>query len=121
MITLRRHRSRIGLFVAALLLAAAGLPGLLAAAQGVQLQAPLCGPSATDLPTAPGPSADSHSDHCKTFPCGGALGLPSRTDVSRTFVPYVSSGDLLAPHRSDNPVFRAELTPLKGRAPPTQG
>lgn len=118
---LRRHRSRIGLFVAALLFAAAGLPGVLAAAQGVQLQAPLCGPAATDLPTAPGPSADSHSDHCMTFPCGGAPGLSLPTGVSPTFVPYIVSGDLLAAHRVDMPVFRAELTPLNGRAPPVQG
>ena len=120
MIALRRHRSRIGLFVAALFFAAAGLPGVLAAAQGVQLQAPLCGPSAKDLPTAPGPTADSHGDHCKTFPCGGAHGLSSRTGVSPTFVPYVSSGDLLTAHRVDMPVFRAELMPLNGRAPPRQ-
>ena len=121
MITLRRHRSAIGLFVAALLFAAAGLPGVLAAAQGMQLQAPLCGPAAKDLPTAPGPSADSHSDHCKTHPCGGVLGLSSRTDVSPTFVPYVSSGYLLTGQRDYIPVFRAELTPLNGRAPPPQG
>jgi len=121
MITLRRHRSRIGLIVAALLFAAAGLPGVLAAAQSVQLQAPLCGPSATDLPTAPGPSSDSHGDHCKTHPCGGVLALSPRTDVSPTFAPYVSSGDLLAGGRVDIPVFRAELTPLNGRAPPLQG
>ena len=121
MITLRRHRSAIGLFVAALLFAAAGLPGVLAAAQGMQLQAPLCGPAAKDLPTAPGPSADSHSDPCKTHPCGGVLGLSSRTDVSPTFVPYVSSGYLLTGQRDYIPVFRAELTPLNGRAPPPQG
>jgi hypothetical protein len=119
--SLRRHRSRIGMFVAALLVAAAALPGVLAAAQGVQLQAQLCGPSATDLPTAPGPSAASHGDHCKIFPCTGALAVASRTDGCPTLAPYASVGDAPTAEDADNPVFRAELMPLNGRAPPVQG
>ena len=120
MTILRHYRSTIGLVVAAFLFAAAGLPGVLAAAQGVQLQAPICGPSATDLPTSPGPAAESHSDHCKIFPCGGLPGVASRADSHQAFALYVSSGDVPAERQAGLRFFRAELTPLCGRAPPSR-
>jgi hypothetical protein len=120
MAILRHYRSTIGLFVAAFLFAAAGLPGVLAAAQGVQLQAPICGPSATDLPTSPGPAAESHSDHCKIFPCGGLPGVASRADSHQAFALYVSTDDVPAERQAGPTFFRAELTPLNGRAPPSR-
>ena len=120
MTILRHYRSTVGLFVAAFLFAAAGLPGVLAAAQGVKLQAPICGPSATDLPVSPGPAAESHSDHCKIFPCGGLPGVASPADTHQAFVTYVSIGDVPAERQAGLGFFRAELTPLYGRAPPSR-
>jgi hypothetical protein len=117
---LRHYRSTVGLFVAAFLFAAAGLPGVLAAAQGVQLQAPICGPSATDLPTSPGPAAESHGDYCKIFPCGGLPGVVSRADSHQVFAPYVSTDDVPVERQTGLRFFRAELTPLNGRAPPSR-
>lgn len=117
---LRLYRCRIGLFLVAMMFAAAGLPGVLAAAQGIQLQVPICGPGDVKFSPDPGPAADSHNDHCKIFPCGAALsagdrdgaGLITRQALAlRSIEPTV--------HRPATGA-RAELSPLKGRAPPSQ-
>lgn len=103
-----------------MLFAAAGLPGVLAAAQGIQLQVPICGPGSmgTDLPTDPGPAAESHNDHCKIYPCGAAVSVGSREDASAWFRPDISSGRLHIAEQGLTVAFRAELVPLNGRAPP---
>jgi hypothetical protein len=120
MTRLRRHSTRIGIFVAAMLFVAAGLPGVLAAAQGVLLQAPICGPGGTELPTGPGPGAQSHNDHCKIFPCGGLFVAGLRVDNGLTVTAFFSSGYAVAVMQAKIIPFRAELVPLSGRAPPFQ-
>lgn len=103
-----------------MIFAAAGLPGVLAAAQGVQLQVPICGPGDTKHAPDPGPAADSHNDHCKIFPCGTALstGAPDGAGLITRQALVLSPIDPTA----DLPMTgaRAELTPLNGRAPPSQ-
>lgn len=115
----RLHKARIGVFVAVMLFAAAGLPGVLAAAQGVQLQAPICGPGSKDLPMEPGPAAQSHNDHCKIFPCGGAFSIGARAELEPVVVRAVSSADIGPMPQNLHVGIRAELTPLNGRAPPS--
>lgn len=117
---LRLHRCRIGLFLAAMIFAAAGLPGVLAAAQGVQLQVPICGPGDIKFLPDPGPAADSHNDHCKIFPCGAALSVSDRDGAG--LITRQAFGLLSIEPTTDQPVTgaRAELTPLNGRAPPFQ-
>lgn len=102
-----------------MLFAAAGLPGVLAAAQGVRFEAPICGPSGTDLPTGPGPAANSHNDHCKLFPCGGLAFIAAPADDGLAQTPLFGSGDGLAAPQATFIAVRAELTPLNGRAPPS--
>lgn len=103
-----------------MIFAAAGLPGVLAAAQGVQLQVPICGPGDIKFSPDPGPAADSHNDHCKIFPCGAALstGAPGGAGLIARQALALRSIDPTA----DRPVSgaRAELSPLNGRAPPFQ-
>jgi len=101
-----------------MIFAAAGLPGVLAAAQGMQLQAPICGPGGTDLPTGPGPAAESHNDHCKIFPCTGALSVGPPPNAVTLFQPAMASTRPGFGDRDAIVTFRAELTPLNGRAPP---
>lgn len=120
MIHLRRHRCRIGLFLAAMLFAAAGLPGVLSAAQGMQLQTPICGPGAAEFPTAPGPAADSHNDHCKIFPCGATLAHDGRSGQGLCVANTTQVVAIPVPLDAGNTAFRAELSPLNGRAPPSQ-
>ncbi|MDE0797175.1 MAG: hypothetical protein OSB76_16410 [Alphaproteobacteria bacterium] len=106
--------------MAAMLFAAAGLSGVLAAAQGVLLQAPICGPGGTELPTDPGPGAQSHNDHCKIFPCGGLFVAGLRADNGLTVTAFCSSGYVVAVMQAEIIPFRAELVPVNGRAPPFQ-
>lgn len=101
-----------------MIFAAAGLPGVLAAAQGMQLQASICGPGGTDLPPGPGPAAESHNDHCKIFPCTGALSVGTPVNAITLFRPAVASSRLGVGDRGAAVTFRAELAPLNGRAPP---
>lgn len=103
-----------------MIFAAAGLPGVLAAAQGVQLQAPICGPGDNKFSPDPGPAADSHNDHCKIFPCGAVL-IAGARDGAGLITRQGFSLFSIDP-TADIPVIgaRAELTPLNGRAPPPQ-
>lgn len=103
-----------------MLFAAAGSPGVLAAAQGMQLQAPICGPGDTQFPTAPGPAADSHNDHCKIFPCGATLANDGRADTTLFADITLDVSGVPVPSGAENATFRAELMPLNGRAPPFQ-
>lgn len=103
-----------------MLFAAAGLSGVLAAAQGVLLQAPICGPGGTELPADPGPGAQSQNDHCKIFPCGGLFVAGLRADNGLTITAFSSSGYVVAVMQAEIIPFRAELVPVNGRAPPFQ-
>lgn len=47
---LRKHRCRLGVALAAVFLLTAVMPGLVAAAQGVQLQAHICSADGTQAP-----------------------------------------------------------------------
>jgi hypothetical protein len=67
---LRLNRFRIGLFLAAILFVAGGLPGIVAAAQGVQLQAPLCTPTGPEPAKTTESTADIY-DHCQICPLAG--------------------------------------------------
>jgi hypothetical protein len=114
---LRHHRYRIGIFLAAMIFATGGPSGLVAAAQGVQLQTPLCtagGPEPADNSDSTGETFD----HCQICPLATALSGNARSDQSSSPTPYarsaveVPAGTVPAAHA------RAELMPLTGRAPP---
>lgn len=114
---LRLNRFRIGLVLAAILLVAGGLPGIVAAAQGVQLQAPLCTPTGPEPAKTTGPTADLY-DHCQICPLAGNQPGDSRDTTWEQLQPYVASLDPLNEGEGQSVSARAELSPQNGRAPP---
>lgn len=116
----RHRRFRIGIFLAAIMFAAGALPGLVAAAQGVQIQAPLCSPDATD----PVRNSDSHTDsadHCQICPLAGSFAVHVPHGQGRIIGPDRDVADVLPKDGVSGSFVRAELTPLMGRAPPIRG
>jgi hypothetical protein len=114
---LRLHRFRIGLFLAAIIFVAGGLPGIVAAAQGVQLQAPLC------TPAGPEPAENTNStpdvfNHCQICPLAGNPTGDSRNAVWKPLQPYAVFVELFAAGGGQDAAIRAELAPVNGRAPP---
>jgi len=117
---LRKHRCRLGVALAAVFLLTAVMPGLVAAAQGVQLQAHICSADGTQAP-AEGLPTFASDEHCQLCPAGFApvpLIGPATADIfafkdMRTH-PALAGDDARL-------VRRTELTPLNGRAPPLQG
>jgi hypothetical protein len=114
---LRLNRFRIGLLLAAILFVAGGLPGIVAAAQGVQLQAPLCTPTGPEPAKTTGSSADLY-DHCQICPLAGNPPGDSRNTAWVELQPYVGAVELLSDRAGQITAARAELTPQNGRAPP---
>jgi hypothetical protein len=112
-----RHRHRIGIFLAAAMFAAAALPGMLAAAQGVRLQAPLCAPDGAKQSKNFVPVANQH-DHCQICPLGSNAGAAEPN--SRFVVFFLNArATMTVPETAGTSVSkRAELDPLNGRAPP---
>ena len=115
----RHYRFRIGIFLAAMIFVAGGLPGLVAAAQGVQLQAPLCTPNGPE-PARNSDPAGGTDDHCQICPLANAATADVRNNHGNPISPYV----LIAERAPDDALpdlsVRAELMPLNGRAPPIQ-
>lgn len=113
----RHHRFRLGVFLAAVIFTASGLPGIVAAAQGVQLQAPLCTPNGSE----PAHNTDPETgvfDHCQICPLAHSPGADARSDHGGVVQPYLSSAQNLSKDARSGPWMRVELTPLNGRAPP---
>lgn len=116
--TLFRHQQyRIGIFLAAMIFVAGGLSGLVAAAQGVRLQAPLC------TPNGPEPAGNSDStgeaiDHCQICPLATALSGDARSNRSHPLGPYALYAEKVPADTGFAAHARAEMMPLKGRAPP---
>lgn len=120
MTVFRHHRFRIGIFLAALIFAAAALPGLVAAAQGVQIQALLCSPDGAQ------PGHDSGSepeifDHCQICPLAGSYSADARNWQGGLIRPYQHITELLSKDTGTSAPERSELSPLNGRAPPARG
>jgi hypothetical protein len=114
---LRFNRFRIGLFLAAILFVAGGLPGIVAAAQGVQLQAPLCTPTGPEPAKTTGSTADLY-DHCQICPLAGNQPGDSRNSAWKQLQPYTVTAETLRDGDGQTVSARAELTPQNGRAPP---
>ena len=119
MTSLRRHKQRIGLFLAIFMGAAAAFPGLLAAAQGMQLQAPICSPGGTKHPVDTEP-AYAPDDHCQICPAGSLENLASLRDgvLDDLKSPYLAT--VMVARSEQFSRTRAELFPVQGRSPPTQ-
>jgi hypothetical protein len=117
MLFLRLNRFRIGLFLAAILFVAGGLPGIVAAAQGVQLQAPLCTPTDPKPTNTTGSTADIY-DHCQICSLAGNQPSDSRKTTWVQLQPYTVSTETLCDGGGQTISARAELSPQNGRAPP---
>ena len=116
---LRIRRRSIGSTLAAVFLLTAILPGLAAAAQGVQLQAYICSPHGTQAPDK-GLPVFAHDEHCQLCPSGLATVpfLAANQDDPFTFFNRRSDS---VPAAAEVPhTRRIELSPLNGRAPPLQ-
>lgn len=114
---IRNHHRRIGIFLAAMIFVAGGLPGLVAAAQGVQIQAPLCTPGGPEPAEDTGSTHDNF-DHCQICPLahGGFAGI--RTDLGGLVPHYAFVGGIEPTNSGLRVHVRAELAPVNGRAPP---
>tara|TARA_R110002126_G_scaffold5453_3_gene28819 strand:- start:2857 stop:3216 length:360 start_codon:yes stop_codon:yes gene_type:complete len=113
----RHYRLRIGVLLALVMFGAAGLPGLAAAAQGVQFQAPLCTPNGPE----PAENSDTRGvfDHCQICPLAKSPVADLGERAGEPVAPYVRSVETRAADAASATLPRAELMPLKGRAPPT--
>ena len=114
---LRLNRFRIGLFLAAILFVAGGLPGIVATAQGVQLQAPLCTPTGPEPAKTTESTADIY-DHCQICPLAGNQPGDSRKTTWVQLQPYTVSAETPCDGGGQIISARAELSPQNGRAPP---
>jgi hypothetical protein len=114
---LRFNRFRTGLFLAAILCVAGGLPGIVAAAQGVQLQASLCTPMGPEPAKTTGPTADLYN-HCQICPLAGNQPGDSQNAAWEQLQPYPVSLEVVSDSDGQSVSARAELTPQNGRAPP---
>lgn len=104
--------------IAAICLLTAVMPGLLAAAQGVQIQGHICSPDgASNAPVGEQPFFAAY-EHCQLCPAGFVKVpfLVGMTDDRHTYStlqrPTFVADDVA------QSVRRIELTPLNGRAPP---
>lgn len=119
MTSFRHHRYLIGIFLAAMFFVAGGIPGLVAAGQGVQIQAPLCTPNGTE-PAGNSDSSGDVFDHCQICPLATALSGGTRNDHSHPLEPYALLRVMVPSDIRPETHARAELMPLTGRAPPFQ-
>jgi len=117
---LRHKRQWIGSMLAAIFLLTAVMPGLLAAAQGVQIQGHICSPDgASSAPVGEQPFFAVY-EHCQLCPTEfvNVAFLVGTTDDRHTYStlkrPTFVADDVA------HSVRRIELTPLNGRAPPHQ-
>lgn len=113
----RHQRFRIGILLAALMFTVGALPGLAAAAQGVQLQAPLCTPDGSK----PAQKSDTDAeigDHCQICPLAAGYALDARPSEGRLFGPGRDIAEALTKDGVSGPHTRGELMPQNGRAPP---
>ena len=117
MLFLRLNRFRIGLFLAAILFVAGGLPGIVAAAQGVQLQASLCTPTDPEPTKTTGSTADIY-DHCQICPLAENQPGDSRKTTWVELQPYTVSTETPRDGGGQTISARAGLSPQNDRAPP---
>lgn len=118
--SLRHRRRRIGATLAAVFLLTAVMPGLAAAAQGVQIQAPLCSPDGMQPPKN-GLPVFASDEHCQLCPAG-FLSISVTASASDGLSADAGIRDRRMPGRDEAPdIRRFELSPLNGRAPPLQG
>ena len=111
---LRHFQRRIATLVALFVLSGAGVADLAVAAQGPQVDFPLCSAS---QPEAPGHDRIDRADHCDFCLPGGHGGLaPPVPSPVRIGPPELALCVLAA--ESEDASRRAELAPLMGRAPP---
>ena len=116
---LRRNRRWIGSALAAVFVLAAIMPGVVAAAHGVQFQAHICSPDGAQMPDT-GPLAHVAHEDCKLCPAGFTYVPASNPDRGGLF-PTVSAAVLAKFPKDELPgVQRVELSPLNERGPPLQ-
>ena len=117
---MRHKRQWIGSMIAAIFLLTAVMPGLLAAAQGVQIQGHICSPDgASSAPVGEQPFFATY-EHCQLCPAGFVkvpflVGTTDDRHAYSTLKRPTFVADDVA-----HSVSRIELTPLNGRAPPYQ-
>lgn len=108
------------MFLALAMFLAGAMPGLVAAAQGVQLEAPLCTPNGAKPAKNSGPVSEVF-DHCQICPLANSPGADARVDRGHAMGRYLLSAVSPPKDAIAGWSTRAELTPLNGRAPPLQG
>tara|TARA_Y100001936_G_scaffold250244_1_gene302541 strand:- start:434 stop:799 length:366 start_codon:yes stop_codon:yes gene_type:complete len=116
--SLRHKRQWIGSMLAAIFLLTAVMPGLLAAAQGVEIQGHICSPdSASSEPVGEQPFFAGY-EHCQLCPAG-FINVPFLVETTDDRHAYstLQRPTFFADYVAHS-VRRIELTPLNGRAPP---
>ena len=108
------------MFLALAMFLAGAMPGVVAAAQGVQLQAPLCTPNGPEPAKNSGPASEI-LDHCQICPLANSPGADARIDYGHAIGAYLVLAEKPPKVAIAGRWVRAELTPLNGRAPPLQG
>lgn len=114
-----RKRRWIGWSLAAVFTLVAILPGVVAAAQGVQFQAHICSPDGAHIPDH-GPLAHATHEHCQLCPAGFTYVPVSGLDRAGLYPALSTAIAAELPDKSIVPVRRVELSPLNERGPPLQ-